>query len=698
MKVLIVGCGGREHAMAKHMNCDIYCAGTYINQGIYKICKGYIISDDKENIKTFCKKKGINYVVIGPEKYLENGMVDFLIKNEIPVIGPTMDYAQLETSKIFTREFMKKNSMEKWCPDFCSSNDNYLEFMKKWKNNYVVKADGLKGGKGVKVFGEHLNNDKEALKFIKTLDDFIIEEKLNGKEFSLFSLCDGRSISHFSPIKDFKRLFNGDQGPNTGGMGSISINIRKEIQEEAENINELIVEYINHSIEDERNYQGILYGSFMITENGLKVIEFNCRFGDPECINLLAVLATPLNEIFDAMIHQKLSDLNIYTKKCHSVCRYVVPQGYPDNPKKTNIEIDTDVIYASVGDNNKMLGSRAVAVVGIGETLKEANDVVEEKLTKIKGNVFYRTDIGSLNYTNSGVDIEKGNRVVANIGEMVKETYNENVKNEYGSFGNIMNVDGTDLVSSIDGVGTKTDFMFKHYGNPGLESLGYDIVHHSINDILVQGAIPLLFMDYFASSYIDEEQLNYFIKGVSTACRNSNCVLLGGETAEMPGTYTKDSFDIVGSIVGKRVFTLPGVEKGNTVLAIKSSGLHTNGYSLIRKLMEYIDIPQDILLDLSQHHTSYLEDVLKVKEDLTQLCHITGGGLTENPKRVLDGNDIRYKYWELPRLFKWIQSVTELSKEEMWSTFNCGIGMMLFTNEPAKIKEKINCFEIGKVI
>jgi phosphoribosylamine--glycine ligase len=268
------------------------------------------------------------------------------------------------------------------------------------------------GGKGVKVAGDHLHSIQEAYQFCETLyqtgQPFLIEEKCVGQEFSMLYFCDGYSLVPMPLVQDHKRAFTHDKGPNTGGMGSYSdANHRlpfltlKEI-EQAHSINEAVLDAL--TAEFRTRYIGILYGSFMATREGVRLIEYNARFGDPEAMNVLAILESDFVAICEAMVTGELQDLQVKFSNLATVCKYAVPEGYPDSPVKNEI-VDVssvqnpDHVYFGAVDDHAgklyMTGSRAVAVVGVADTLDAAEKIAEAEINRIKGKVFHRPDIGT---------------------------------------------------------------------------------------------------------------------------------------------------------------------------------------------------------------------------------------------------------------------------------------------------------------
>ncbi len=322
-------------------------------------------------------------------------------------------------------------------------------------------------------------------------------------------------------------------------------------------------------------------------------------------------------------------------------------------------------------------------------------------------------------YASAGVDIDAGNRAVDLMKDAVKSTYNSSVLAGIGSFGGLFDVSvlkemkSPVLVASTDGVGTKVK-LASSVGR--YRGIGHDIVNHCINDILVQGARPLFFMDYFATSKLNPEQTAEVVTGIAEACKESGAALLGGETAEMPGVYQPNEFDVAGTIVGvlERDAILPrqNIKAGDVLIGLKSSGPHTNGYSLIRKVFADISLDtffpelNSTLADaLLAPHRSYFPALYSLLSEIKALAHITGGGFVENIPRILPDDldaKIQLGAWPLPPLWNLIQQKGNISIEEMTRVFNMGIGMVLIVdkNSISKIQGLIpeTTFVIGELI
>ncbi len=314
----------------------------------------------------------------------------------------------------------------------------------------------------------------------------------------------------------------------------------------------------------------------------------------------------------------------------------------------------------------------------------------------------------SLSYRDAGVDIDAGDQLVENIKPFAKRTMRPEVLGDLGGFGALVEISkkyqNPVLVSGTDGVGTKLKLAFEwdiHH------TVGIDLVAMSVNDILVQGAEPLFFLDYFACGKLDVARATDVIKGIAAGCEQSGCALIGGETAEMPGMYPEGEYDLAGFAVGvvekSKVINGRSIRPGDVVLGLASNGAHSNGYSLIRKIIERSNPDLDAEFDggktLRQAIIAptrlYVKPILAALEkfEIKGMAHITGGGLTENIPRVLPENcvaQIDAQSWPLPKLFQWLQQAGNVEQQEMYRTFNCGIGMAVIV--PAEQAETAQAF------
>ncbi|MBT3606768.1 MAG: phosphoribosylamine--glycine ligase [Candidatus Marinimicrobia bacterium] len=419
-KILVIGSGAREHAIVRALDRspyekEIYCLASNMNPGIAELCDEILIGNfnDHDFVVNYSKETGATLAIIGPENPLENGVADALWGVNVKVVGPKKDLAKLETSKAFTRDLLREYNIPGG-PQYQTFNSlaGVTEFLNVLGKNYVVKYDGLAGGKGVKVSGEHLHSHDEALAYCQELTDkgseFVIEEKFIGEEFSLMSFCDGNTLKHMPAVQDHKRAYEGDTGPNTGGMGtysdanhSLPFLTENDIVE-AHQINTQTAKAVKDKFGE--GYQGILYGGFMATASGVKLIEYNARFGDPEAMNVLSLLDSDFIEICNGITDGTLDNLDVRFQNKATVCKYAVPEGYPNSPVKneqinvSKIENPDGLFYASVDIQNGKLveaGSRTVAVVGVADSISNAENIAEKEVSAIDGPLFHRSDIGT---------------------------------------------------------------------------------------------------------------------------------------------------------------------------------------------------------------------------------------------------------------------------------------------------------------
>lgn len=356
-----------------------------------------------------------DFVIVGPEEPLAAGVVDALAERGIPCFGPTQSLARVESSKIWARELVAEFGI--------AGNPRYevlrtREEVARYMGSvpdFVVKADGLRGGKGVRLYPEHFTSIDEAIDYgaacIEDDGAVLVEERLVGEEFSLQTITDGTTSVHCPLVQDHKRAFEGDVGPNTGGMGSYSCPdlslpfLTPSDVAFARGINEQVIEAMYRRTG--QRYKGVLYGGYMITADGVRLIEFNCRFGDPEALNVLPLLQTDFLDVVDAVLDGQLHKLDIRFSPKATVCKYIVPEGYPDgkglgDPISVPEDLKSDpavrLYWAATmhtDDGPRLTSSRALAVVGIGDTLAAAEAAAETAAGRIDGEVRFRHDIGT---------------------------------------------------------------------------------------------------------------------------------------------------------------------------------------------------------------------------------------------------------------------------------------------------------------
>ena len=411
-KVLLVGNGAREHAIAKKIVEDNGILFSYMskeNPGIADLSQKFLIGD-LNDFKKLDHFKSVDYAIVGPEQPLTEGIADYLEeKLDIPTCSPRKVVSQIESSKIYARKLLDENNLP-GNPKYriCSSLDDFKNVIKEFGIEVAIKPDGLTGGKGVRVYGDHFSNYDQAKDYVEILQrqqsQFIVEEKLVGKEFSLQTYADRKTLIPMPIVKDYKRAFDGDKGQNTGSMGSYSLPSHSlPYLSSADTVSALkimkkTVEIIHKKTSF--SYVGVFYGQFMKTDNGIFLVEFNARFGDPEALNVLKIQETGFNSVCLSMIDHNLK--KVAFSPLATSCVYLVPEGYPTKPLENQfIEVkdsqNYDLYYASVYRRDNQIfttKSRAIAVVGTGTTLQDARESVMANIPKIKGKLFHRKDIG----------------------------------------------------------------------------------------------------------------------------------------------------------------------------------------------------------------------------------------------------------------------------------------------------------------
>ena len=416
--VLVVGSGAREVAVVRKISeskikHDLFCVSSLKNPQIQALCNDYFICplDQVKNIRRYALLHKIDLVFVGPENPLASGVVNELEAVGIACVGPKKEVAMIETSKAFARNIVEKCAPEKNpIIKHFTSLDGVESFINSLNKEYVIKYDGLMGGKGVKISGDQLDSVSDGLKYAQSLvkdgGSFLVEEKMVGEEFSLMSFVDGKTCCHMPIVQDHKRAFDGDIGPNTGGMGTYSFSnhslpfLKNSDVLDAQKTNDLVAKQLLK--ETGIPFVGVLYGGFMLTKNGIKVVEYNARLGDPEAMNVLSLMKSDFLQVCIDIVGGSLSKNSVEFERLSTVCKYAVPVGYPNKPAKGFV-IECDVgnantYLASVKlVENKVVacGSRTVAVVGKDRRVDGAEESAEKLMSSIKGNLFHRKDIGT---------------------------------------------------------------------------------------------------------------------------------------------------------------------------------------------------------------------------------------------------------------------------------------------------------------
>ncbi len=451
MRILLISNSARGHALAEAFarspqKPEIIACCTVRDPGMMRVAKEVRIVDmgGLSSIVQIAKETKPDFAFIAPDDPIGAGLSDRLESVGVPCIAPKKNLARIESSKGFARTLMQKygiNGSPRFKVFSFSSMEakrqldldirHYIEY--ELKGQYVVKFDALKGGKGVKLSGEHLKTidlgAKYAMECIDQCGTVVIEEKLVGVEFSLLSFVSGTTTVDMPAIQDYKRAYVNDEGLNTGGMGTYSDGghllpfLTQTDIDAASNFNKQVAAALEQECHEP--YKGILYGGFIATADGVKIIEYNARFGDPEALNVLPILETDLVAICQAIIAGNLSSEMVRFAPKATVCKYITPKSYPEDKKEKGQRVlvpekipDNVHIYygdVSMSDTGWMLlgTSRAIGIVGIGETINEAEQLTQEVCEKITGPVRFREDIATVESIQKRVDLMqklRGNR------------------------------------------------------------------------------------------------------------------------------------------------------------------------------------------------------------------------------------------------------------------------------------------------
>ncbi|CAI4219519.1 unnamed protein product [Parascedosporium putredinis] len=533
--------------------------------------------DDFAALVEFARARGVNLVVPGPEAPLVAGVSEHFRAANIRCFGP---------HNIPTAAY-----------ENFSDPAQALAYLDTISHDVVIKATGIAAGKGVII----PTTKEEARAAVQEImvdrafgaagDEIVIEEYLDGQELSILTFSDGTNFQSLPAAQDHKRIFDGDQGPNTGGMGCyaptpIATPALMDI------VNRDILEPTFRGMRREGNrFVGVLFTGLMITKDGPKVLEYNVRFGDPETQTVLPLVSAD-TDLADVMLH------------CVDGCLDGIDLKIDDRFSAT---VGVQLIQFDGMFFRKDIAHRALRPA-------EAPAAADAQ----------PQDTG-LTYAQAGVSIEAGNALVERIRAAVSSTKRAGADAEIGGFGGELDLaqcgfpGAPVLVGAIDGVGTKlmvAQAIDKH------DTVGIDLVAMNVNDLVVQGAQPLMFLDYYGCSKLDVAAAASFVEGVADGCIQAGCALVGGETAEMPGLYHGKDYDAAGAAIGI----------GDVLLGLASTGVHSNGFSLVRKILSRADVAFSAPAPWNPSLSA--GESLLTPTRIYGLAHITGGGLVENPRML----------------------------------------------------------------
>ncbi|KAL5535781.1 ADE57 [Sanghuangporus sanghuang] len=765
LTILLVGAGGREHALAWKLVQSPIVEKIFAapgNGGTAQLEKTNNIDistgPDFTALVNFAVQNNVNLVVPGPEQPLVDGIESAFRKVGIPVFGPSAKAATMEGSKAFSKDFMARHNIPtaNYKTFSASQFDEAAEYVKTCGFQVVLKADGLAGGKGVLIpqtIDEAIAGLRDIMVsnvFGKAGSQVVIEEYLTGAELSILAFCDGYTVVPLPAAQDHKRVGDGDTGPNTGGMGAYAPAPVATPQIMERIMREILQPTIDGMRREGFPFVGLLFTGLMLTESGPKVLEYNVRFGDPETEAVLLLLESDLASILLACVERRLDSVEVKIRPGFAASVVIASEGYPGSyAKGKRIEIGDvpsgiQVFHAGTSqkDGNVVTsGGRVLVVSAAAPSVKEAVDLAYKGVKKISfEGAYYRKDIAyralqaeagpskpGLTYTSAGVSVDTGNAFVDAIKPFVKATRRPGSDATIGGFGGTFDLKPLGyrdpvLVSGTDGVGTKLRVAI----DSGIHRyVGIDLVAMSVNDLIVQGAEPLYFLDYFACSRLNLQVSTEVVKSIAQGCLEAGCALIGGETAEMPGMYHDGDYDLAGFAVGtverSQLLPRPDISAGDVLLGLPSSGLHSNGFSLVRKIVSLSGLTYSSLCPWDARTTLadalliptriYVKTLLPVLRSgsVKGLAHITGGGFIDNVPRVLPeglGCTIDVSCWELPPVFSYLMKAGGVEPREMSRTFNCGIGMVLVVarqnvdavSQALRANSETSVYQIGEIV
>lgn len=747
LNILVVGNGGREHAIAWRLARSASVSQIYVapgNGGTMRLGSKVInvpelsgTPKDFERLKHFAVEKAIGLVVPGPEQPLVDGISSVFSSVGIPVFGPSAKAAVMEGSKAFSKAFMDRHNIPTARFKNFTNVEEAREHILEVDYKIVLKADGIASGKGVLI----PNSTKEALEGLNEImvaknfgsagDEIVIEEFLEGDELSILTITDGYSFFNFPAAQDHKRIGDGNSGPNTGGMGAYAPAPIATPDILAKIDHQVIKPTIDGMRKEGFPMCGVLFTGIMLSPTKEpKVLEYNVRLGDPETQTVLPLLTddTDLAQVMLAAAEHRLDSVSIDTKKdMFSTTVVMAAGGYPEAYGKgdkitvSTVAEDTHIFHAGTLEKDGEIvtaGGRVMASTAIASTLKKSVKKAYDGVDCVTFSQKYnRKDIAyrafsetekfceATTYAEAGVSVDNGNLLVEQIKAKVKSTARSGADSDIGGFGGLFDLKAagyhdadTLLVAATDGVGTKlriAQIMDIH------DTVGIDLVAMSVNDLLVQGAEPLIFLDYFATGKLDVNTATKFVTGVADGCIIAGCALVGGETSEMPGMYNQGHYDTNGTAVGAVLKSriLPKIsemKEGDVLFGLKSDGLHSNGFSLVRHILTksgldykspapWIASDKSIGEELLAPTKIYVRQLLPAvrKGLMLGMAHITGGGLIENIPRALPEHlqaQVNMNQWEVPEIFKWFGRQGQVPVSDWLKTFNVGIGMVVIVN------------------
>uniref|UniRef100_A0A8C5T3S8 ATP-grasp domain-containing protein n=1 Tax=Malurus cyaneus samueli TaxID=2593467 RepID=A0A8C5T3S8_9PASS len=747
-RVLVIGSGGREHALAwklaqsphvKHVFVAPGNAGTADNG---KISNSAVLVSNHTIVIQFCKDHNIGLVLVGPEALLAAGIVDELRAAGVRCLGPCAKAAQLASNSSSSKAFLERHGIPtaRWrafhepqeACRFISSSDFPAR---------VVRARGPAARKEVTIAA----SKEEACRAVQEImqdrmfgEMVVIEELLQGEEFSCSCFTDGVTVASMPPAQPHKRLLEGDQGPPTAGMGAYCP-VPQVPEAFLEQIRDAILRHIVDSLRQEgAAYAGVLQTGLMLTKEGVKVLNFKCQFGDPQCQVILPLLKNDFYEVIQAAIEGKLcSFMPAWSEDRTAVCVVMASPGYPgDSDKGMEVtgllqakELGLQVFHGGTALKDGRVvtnGGRVLSVTAVKQNLMEALGEANRGVATIhfQGATF-RRDIGQQGLRLLQQPLYVSPAVTRDIWSL-PQTSAVTGRSEGGGFAAFFDLkasgyDDPILVSQTKGLGPKVQVaqVCKRH-----DTIGQDLVALCINDLLAQGAEPLFFLSHLACGKLDAEVMETIREGIAEACRSAGCAFLGWEVTAVAAPCPAGHCDLAGFVVGavergQRLLGLQRAEEGDVLLGLGSPGIHGRGFGVVRNILLASSLRcsspapgscghstlGDVLLTPGKMFSPALLPVLRsghVKGFAPTAEGLLGGiarVLPEHVSAVLDALS-----WKIPEIFCWLYKEGNLSAEEMAQTFPCGIGAVLVVQKDLAqhvlqdIQRHQEAWLIGKVV
>ncbi|XP_025933443.1 trifunctional purine biosynthetic protein adenosine-3-like isoform X1 [Apteryx rowi] len=760
-RVLVIGSGGREHALAWKLAQSPHVKQVFVAPGNAgtadngKISNSAVLVSNHTIVTQFCKDHNIGLVLVGQEALLAAGIVDDLRAAGVRCFGPSAKAAQLESNTSFAKAFLDRHGIPtaRW-KAFTNPQEACRFITSTDFPARVVRARGPAARKEVTIAA----SKEEACRAVQEImqdrmfgEMVIIEELLQGEELSCLCFTDGVTVASMPPAQAHKRLLDGDQGPNTGGMGAYCP-VPQVPEVLLEKISDAILQHVIDSMRQEGTaYVGVLQTGLMLTKDGVKILNFKCQFGDPQCQVILPLLKNDFYEVIQATIDGKLcSFMPAWSENSTAVCVVMASTGYPGDYDKgmevTGLlqakELGLQVFHAgtTLKDGRVVTsGGRVLSITAVKEDLMKALGEANRGVAAIRfKGATYRKDIGhrgirllkqslGLIYKERCVETITSDVLIhqphTSVASGTKSGCHSEVRGFTGFFD--LKASGYDdpiLVSRTKGLGPKLQIAQackKH------DTVGQDLVAMCVNDMLAQGAEPLFFLNYFACGKLDVEVTQTIKGGMAEACKNAGCAFLGREVAELTGMYSSGEYDLAGFVVGavergQMYLGLQRADEEDVLIGLASSGIHGHGFSIIRKILLMSSLRYsspapggcggktlgEILLTPAKMYSQSLLPVLR-SGHVKAFAFIAEEGLLEGISRILPEHVsavLDALSWKIPDIFCWLYKEGNLSEKEMAQTFNCGIGAVLVVQKELAqhvlkdIQRHEEAWLIGKVV